>query len=151
MRLKGEEEKAKLEAKAEEIRAERDAGLQECEDLKLQIHLLEDRNDSIQNQLQETNRKLKESKYSRAQNFNLTNFKNLHVKNLFLAENSVENLRKELTDVRRQLADSNFEKDKYCSTNKDLREHIKRTEGEKRETSRALEEAFQKIACKYHG
>lgn len=69
--------------------------------------------------------------------------------NFFLAENSVENLRKELTDVRRQLADSNFEKDKYNSTNKDLREHIKRTEGEKRETSRALEEAFQKIACEY--
>ena len=62
MRLKTEEEKSKLESKIDEIRAERDSGQQEAEDLKLQIHLLEDRNDSIQNQLQETNRKLKESK-----------------------------------------------------------------------------------------
>lgn len=50
--------------------------------------------------------------------------------------------------MRRQLADCNFEKEKYQNTNKELREHVKRIEGEKRETARTLEEAFQKIACK---
>jgi len=65
---------------------------------------------------------------------------------LVLGETTVEGLRKELTDVKRQLSESNFEKDKYNSTNKELREHIKRTEQEKRETQRALDEAFQKIA-----
>lgn len=62
MRIKMEEEKVRLETKLEEIRAERDAGQQECEELKVQLHLLEDRNDSLQNQLQETTRRLKESK-----------------------------------------------------------------------------------------
>lgn len=67
----------------------------------------------------------------------------------FLAENNSESLRKELTDVRRQLADSNFEKEKYHNTNKELRDHIKRTESEKREIGRQLEEAFQKITSKF--
>ena len=67
---------------------------------------------------------------------------------LLPGETTVEGLRKELTDVRRQLSDSNFEKEKYNSTNKELREHIKRTEQEKRETQRALDEAFQKISSK---
>lgn len=57
-------------------------------------------------------------------------------------------MRKELTDVRRQLADSNFEKEKYHTTNKELRDHVKRTESEKREQSRQIEDAFQKIASK---
>ncbi|KAG8232603.1 hypothetical protein J437_LFUL010724, partial [Ladona fulva] len=60
-------------------------------------------------------------------------------------ENMMETLRKELTDTRRQLTDSNYEKDKYGVSNKELREHVKRIEGEKREGGRALEEAFQKI------
>lgn len=55
-------------------------------------------------------------------------------------------LRKELVDIRRQLADSNFAMDKYNNTNKELREHIKRIESEKREQIRALEESYQKIA-----
>lgn len=61
-------------------------------------------------------------------------------------ENNSDALRKDLTDVRRQLADCNIEREKYHSSNKDLREFVKRTEGEKRETSRQLEEACQKIA-----
>lgn len=65
-----------------------------------------------------------------------------------LAENNCESLRKELIDVRRQLGDVSFEKEKYSSSNKELREIIKRCEGEKREQARALEEAFQKISCK---
>lgn len=64
------------------------------------------------------------------------------------AENTAEQLRKELTDVRRQLSDASFEKEKYSSTNKELREIVKRVEGDKREQSRTLEEAFQKISCK---
>lgn len=63
-------------------------------------------------------------------------------------ENSLENAKKELTDVRRQLADSNIEKEKYLASNKELREHVKRSEGEKRETGRALEEALQRVACR---
>lgn len=61
-------------------------------------------------------------------------------------ENTNETLRKELNDTRRQLTDSNCEKDKYGTSNKELREHVKRTEGEKREHVRSLEEAFQKIS-----
>lgn len=53
-----------------------------------------------------------------------------------------------MTDVRRQLADCNIEKEKYHGSNKDLREFVKRTEGEKRELSRQLEEAVQKITSK---
>jgi rootletin len=67
----------------------------------------------------------------------------------FTAENSSEMLRKELTDIRRQLADSNYEKEKYSSSNKELRDYVKRIEGEKREQGRALEEAFQKISSKF--
>ena len=50
--------------------------------------------------------------------------------------------------MRRQLTDSNYEKEKYNSSNKELRDYVKRIEGEKRETGRALEEAFQKISSK---
>lgn len=60
----------------------------------------------------------------------------------------MESLRKELTDIRRQLADSNFEKEKYHNTNKELRDHVKRTEGEKREQSRQIEEVLHKITSK---
>lgn len=63
-------------------------------------------------------------------------------------ENSTEAVRKELSDVRRQLSDANIEKDKYCSSNKDLREFVKRCESEKREQARNLDEALQKLSCK---
>lgn len=58
----------------------------------------------------------------------------------------MESVRKELIDSRRALADSNIERDKYANTNKDLRDHVKRVEGQKREQSRNLDEAIQKIA-----
>lgn len=64
------------------------------------------------------------------------------------AENSSEMLRKELTDVRKQLTDSNYEKEKYNSSNKELRDYVKRIEGDKREQGRGLEEAYQKISSK---
>lgn len=68
----------------------------------------------------------------------------------FSVENTSESLRKDLTDVRRQLTDSNYEKDKYHSSNKELRDYVKRIETEKREQSRELEESFQKISSKSH-
>jgi rootletin len=67
------------------------------------------------------------------------------------AENNSEMLRKELTDVRKQLTDSNYEKEKYNSSNKELREYVKRIEGDKREQGRGLEEAYQKISSKCAG
>ena len=121
-RCKAEEDRARFDARAEELLKERDGSQQECEELKVQLSLSEDRVDQVQGQLQETLRKLKES------------------------ENVSESLRKDLTDVRRQLADCNFEKEKYCSTNRELREIVKRLEGDKREVSRGLEEAVQKVA-----
>lgn len=69
---------------------------------------------------------------------------------MFEAENTTESLRKELTDLRRLLTDSNFEKEKYHNTNKELRDHIKKTESEKREQARQLEEAYAKITSKIH-
>lgn len=64
---------------------------------------------------------------------------------LFSAENVCEGTRKELTDSRRALAESNIERDKYSSSNKELRDHVKRVEGQRREQARSLEEAVQKI------
>lgn len=61
-------------------------------------------------------------------------------------EGYIESLRKELTDSRRQLADSNIERDKYSTSNKELRDHVKRVESAKREQARAIEEALQKIS-----
>lgn len=52
-------------------------------------------------------------------------------------------------DIRRQLADCTYEKEKYNSSNKELREHVKRIESEKREQSRTLEESYQKISGIY--
>lgn len=57
----------------------------------------------------------------------------------------MENVRKELTDTRRALADSNIERDKYATTNKELRDHVKRVEGQRREQARQLDDAVQKV------
>lgn len=59
-RLKAEEERNRLEGKLEEVHKERDVVQQECEELKVQLHLAENRLDANQSQLQETTRKLKE-------------------------------------------------------------------------------------------
>lgn len=58
-------------------------------------------------------------------------------------------MRKDLLDIRRKLADATYEKEKYNNSNKELREHIKRIESERREQGRALEETYQKIASRY--
>jgi rootletin len=77
--------------------------------------------DALTSELQETTHKLKE------------------------AENSSETLRKELTDVRRQLDDSSYEKEKYNSSNKELRDYVERIEREKKEQWRSLEVAYKRI------
>lgn len=59
-RLKAEEERNRLEGMIDEVRKERDVIQQECEELKVQLHLAEDRLDANQNQLQEITHKLKE-------------------------------------------------------------------------------------------
>ncbi|XP_076662657.1 ciliary rootlet coiled-coil, rootletin isoform X2 [Andrena cerasifolii] len=122
-KLKADEEKIKLDLKIEELWKERESAQRESEELQVQLHMTEDRVDSLQNQLHETIRKLKD------------------------VENLNETFRKELVDVRRQLADSTYEKEKYNNSNKELREHVKRIESEKREQSRTLEESYQKIAA----
>ncbi|XP_043519039.1 rootletin isoform X2 [Frieseomelitta varia] len=121
-KLKADEEKIKLDLKIEELWKERESAQRESEELQVQLHMTEDKVDSLQNQLHETIRKLKD------------------------AENLNETLRKELMDIRRQLADCTYEKEKYNSSNKELREHVKRIESEKREQSRILEESYQKIS-----
>ncbi|XP_033338435.2 ciliary rootlet coiled-coil, rootletin isoform X2 [Megalopta genalis] len=122
-KLKSDEERIKLDLKIEELWKERESAQRESEELQVQLHMTEDKVDSLQNQLQETVRKLKD------------------------AETLNESLRKELVDIRRQLADSTYEKEKYHNSNKELREHVKRIESEKREQSRTLEESYQKIAA----
>lgn len=47
--------------------------------------------------------------------------------------------------MRRQLADSNVECEKYIKSNKELRDHVKRAEIAKRELARGLEESCQKV------
>ncbi|KAK9879237.1 hypothetical protein WA026_004086 [Henosepilachna vigintioctopunctata] len=121
-KARAEEERIKLEHRIEEVKNERETALGEIESLKVQLNLTESKYGTVSDQLHENIRKLKE------------------------VENQSESLRKELIDIRRQLTDSNFEKEKYHSTNKELRDHIKKTEGEKRDQARQLEEYSLKIS-----
>lgn len=73
---------------------------------------------------------------------------------LITVENESDSLRKELTDVRRQLSNCTAERDKYNSACRELRDHVKRSEHERREAARARDEAYHKIAgegCKPSG
>lgn len=62
-RLRSQEEKSKLDQKIEEIKSERDSAQSEVENTKIQLRLCEDKSESINNQLYETIRKLKEGRY----------------------------------------------------------------------------------------
>lgn len=64
-RQRCEEDKCKLEHRIGEIMNERDAAHTELENLKVQLHLSEDKVDDLHNQLHETIRKLKESTFLR--------------------------------------------------------------------------------------
>ncbi|XP_030369241.1 rootletin [Scaptodrosophila lebanonensis] len=129
IRTKEEENKIKLEEcirkqelQLTSIREERDTLFRLSDELKMEIRLKEDKMEGTNNELQDALRKAKEG------------------------EGYIDSLRKELTDTRRQLADSNIERDKYSNSNKELRDHVKRVEGAKREQARAIEEALQKIS-----
>ncbi|CRK87834.1 CLUMA_CG001622, isoform A [Clunio marinus] len=120
-RIRAEEEQNKFELQISAIKEERENSLREVEELKVQLRLSEDKVDAYNHELSDTMRKLRES------------------------ENNSEVQRKELTDTRRYLADSNIEKEKYATSNKELRDHIKRVEVQRREQSRSIEDALQKI------
>ncbi|KAH8382728.1 hypothetical protein KR009_004943 [Drosophila setifemur] len=129
MRTKEEEHRIKLEEcirkqelQLTSMREERDTLCRLSEELKMEIRLKEDKMEGTNNELQDALRKSKEG------------------------EGFIDSLRKELTDARRQLADSNIERDKYSGSNKELRDHVKRVESAKREQARAIEEALQKIS-----
>lgn len=51
-----------------------------------------------------------------------------------------------MIEIRRNLNETSIEKDKYQISNRELRELIKKSETDKREQGRHLEEALQKIA-----
>lgn len=122
-KLRAEDELRKIDLMLSSMTSERDLAVKDVENLKTQLGLSEDRINGITAQLQDTNRKLKET------------------------ENLSEGFRKELIDSKRLLAESNIERDKYISTNKELRDHIKCAEGQRREQARNLEEALQKVAA----
>lgn len=121
-KLKAEEDLRKLDLMLSSMTTERDVSLKEVENFKAQLRFSEDRASNLSAQLQETTRKLKE------------------------CENMADGIRKELIDARRALAESNIEREKYLTSNKELRDHIKRVEGQRREQARNLEEALQKVA-----
>lgn len=121
-KLKAEEDLRKLDLMLSSMTTERDVSLKEVENFKAQLRFSEDRASNLSAQLQETTRKLKE------------------------CENMADGIRKELIDARRALAESNIEREKYLTSNKELRDHIKRVEGQRREQVRNLEEALQKVA-----
>ncbi|XP_026333476.1 rootletin [Hyposmocoma kahamanoa] len=112
---------AQFQNRIKELHLEKEALNKECAEIRGQLALAEDKYDNAYAQLQETLRKLKD------------------------LENESDSLRKELTDVRRQLTNCIAERDKYNSTCRDLREHVKRVEQERREAARATDEAYHKI------
>lgn len=59
-------------------------------------------------------------------------------------------MRRELNDVKRQLNECGIEKEKYLLSNKELRDFIKKSEAEKREQARSLEESHQKITGMFY-
>ncbi|GBP76814.1 Rootletin [Eumeta japonica] len=118
-----EDDCARYETRIKELLLEKEACCRECTEVRAQLALAEDKYDATQAQLHDTMRKLKE------------------------LENEADSLRKELTDVRRQLSNCCAERDKYNNTCKELREHVKRAEHERRETARALDDSFHKISA----
>ncbi|XP_053606065.1 rootletin isoform X2 [Plodia interpunctella] len=117
-----EDDCARFENRIKELHLEKESVTRECTETRALLSLAEDKYDNAYAQLQETTRKLKE------------------------LENEADSLRKELTDVRRQLTNCCAERDKYNSSCRELREHVKRAESERRDAARARDEAYHKIA-----
>lgn len=65
---------------------------------------------------------------------------------MYLADSIADHARKDLMETRRNLNETNIEKEKYQNSNRELRELIKKSEIDKREQGRHLEEVLQKIA-----
>lgn len=65
---------------------------------------------------------------------------------MYIADSIAEHTRKDLMEIRRNLNETSIEKEKYQISNRELRELIKKSETDKREQGRHLEEALQKIA-----
>ncbi|XP_045535415.1 rootletin [Papilio machaon] len=117
-----EDECGRLEVRIKELHGEKEAAMREGQELRAQLALAEDKYDCTYVQLQDALRKLKE------------------------LENESESLRKELVDVRRQLTCCSAERDKLSAAGRDLREHVKRAEHERRDAARARDDAYHKIA-----
>lgn len=148
-KLKASEEKMKLDLKIEELWKERESTQREVEELQVQLHMTEDKVDGLQNQLHDTIRKLKDGN-KLSSHFSILVVILINLLYFIAADNVNETMRKELVDVRRQLADTKYEKEKYNNSNKELREHVKQIESERREQGRTLEELYQKIASRYY-
>lgn len=121
-KLRAEEELRKIDLMLSSMTSERDLASKEVDNLKTQLKLSDDRVNNVSAQLQDTNRKLKEH------------------------ENLSDALRKDLIDTKRAFAECNTERDKYIESNKELRDHVKCAEGQRREQARNLDEALQKVA-----
>ncbi|XP_050535942.1 rootletin isoform X2 [Daktulosphaira vitifoliae] len=121
MKMQSESEKRLLIGQLDEIQEDRDKNIQQCMEVKSQLAIAEDKLENLHSHLNDTNRRLKES------------------------ESVAEHIRKELMETRRNLNEISVEKEKYLTSNKELREIIKRSEIDKREQGRTLEEAIQKI------
>ena len=59
-KLRSDEERIRLELKIEDISNAKEGAQKESEELRVQLHVIEDRVDSLTHQLQETIRKLKD-------------------------------------------------------------------------------------------
>jgi len=62
-----------------------------------------------------------------------------------VADSIADHTRKDLMETRRNLNETSIEKEKYQISNRELRELIKKSETDKREHGRLLEDALQKI------
>lgn len=60
----------------------------------------------------------------------------------------MESLRKEMMSLKRSLAEETYEKEAIQTTSNNLRNMVKKTEGEKLELNRILQEANQRVTGK---
>lgn len=61
------------------------------------------------------------------------------------ADEQKDGLRKEIMSLKRSLAEETYEKDAIQTTSNNLRNMVKKTEGEKLELNRLLQEANQRV------
>lgn len=105
----------------EQLRQQKQAQVHENFDLKTQLKLTEDNRDQLKRDLIESNRRIRE------------------------CEENLNNQRKEIQDLKRNLQDEQREKDLSLHSNDDLRTKLKTVENEKIDLRQLLEEAKQRI------